>query len=147
MTILCVYCAQKMRILSNMTSADSGFNAFLAQLQEPGKPLISPLRFAEMLHLEQQKLAELAHVHRNTVSRMPASPRLLDFLRDAVRVLAAAFTLAGSADRALYWFRSHPLQDFNYKTPEALVSEGRANAVIQYIENQRQPPFTLTHAH
>jgi uncharacterized protein (DUF2384 family) len=122
------------RIL-NTTAADSGFNAFLAQLQEPGKPIISPLRFAQLLHLEQQKLAELAHVHRNTVSRMPASPRLQDFLRDAVRVLAAAFTLAGSADRALYWFRSHPIQDFDYKTPEALVSEGRANAVIQYIES------------
>jgi hypothetical protein len=78
--------------LNNATAADSGFNAFLAQLQEPGKPIISPLRFAQMLHLEQQKLAELAHVHRNTVSRMPASPRLQDFLRDAVRVLAAAFT-------------------------------------------------------
>ena len=36
---------------------------------------------------------------------------LQDFLRDAVRVLAAAFALAGSADRALYWFRSHPIQD------------------------------------
>ena len=88
-----------------------------------------------MLHLEQQKLAELAHVHRNTVSRMPASPRLQDFLRDAVRVLAAAFTLAGSTDRAMFWFRSHPIQDFEYKTPETLVSEGRANAVIQYIES------------
>jgi hypothetical protein len=119
----------------NATGADTGFNAFLAELQEPGKPLISPVRFAQMLHLEQQKLAELAHVHRNTVSRMPASPRLQDFLRDAVRVLAAAFALAGSADRALYWFRSHPIQDFDYKTPEALVSEGRANAVIRYIES------------
>lgn len=88
-----------------------------------------------MLHLEHQKLAELAHVHRNTGSRMPASPRLQDFLRDAVRGLAAAFTLAGSADRALYWFCSHPIQDFDYKTPEALVSEGRASAVIQYIES------------
>jgi hypothetical protein len=95
------FCAYSVRILTNATPADSGFNAFLAQLQEPGKPIISPLRFAQMLHLEQQKLAELAHVHRNTVSRMPASPRLQDFLRDAVRVLAAAFTLAGSADRAL----------------------------------------------
>jgi uncharacterized protein (DUF2384 family) len=119
----------------NATAADSGFNAFLAQLQEPGKPIISPVRFAQMLHLEQQKLAELAHVHRNTVSRMPASPRLQDFLRDAVRVLAAAFALAGSADRALFWFRSHPIQDFDYKTPEVLVSEGRASAVIHYIES------------
>ena len=117
------------------TVNDSGFNTFLAELQEPGRPIISPLRFAQKLNLEQQQLAELAHVHRNTVSRMPASPRLQNFLRDAVRVLAASFALAGSADRALYWFRSHPIQDFDYKTPEVLVSEGRASAVIQYIES------------
>ena len=28
----------------------------------------------------------------------------------------------------------HPIQDFDYKTPEAPVSEGRASAVIQYSE-------------
>lgn len=116
-------------------SIDSPFAAFLAELQEPGRPLISPVRFAQKLNLEQRELAELAHVHRNTVSRMPSSPRLQDFLREAVRVLAAAFSLADSPDRALYWFRSHPLRDFDYKTPEILVSEGKADAVIRYIES------------
>jgi hypothetical protein len=111
----------------------SAFDAFLAELQEPGHPIISPIRFAQKLKLEQQRLAELAHVHRNTVSRMPGSPRLQDFLRDSVRVLAAAFSLAENPDRALYWFRSHPLRDFDYKTPEILVSEGKADAVIRYI--------------
>src|SRR6185437_14597808 len=82
----------------------SAFEAFLTELQEPGRPIISPIRFAQKLNLEQQRLAELAHVHRNTVSRMPGSPRLQDFLREAVRVLAAAFSLAESPDRALYWF-------------------------------------------
>jgi uncharacterized protein (DUF2384 family) len=117
------------------TLPDSIFEAFLAELQEPGRPIISPLRFAQKLNLEQQRLAELAHVHRNTVSRMPSSPRLQDFLREAVRVLAAAFSLAESPDRALYWFRSHPIRDFDYKTPEVLVSEGKADAVIRYIES------------
>ena len=117
------------------TASQADFNAFLAELQEPGRPIISPLRFAQRLDLEQQRLAELAHVHRNTVSRMPASPRLQDFLRNALRVIAAAFALVGSTDRALYWFRSHPIGDFDYKTPEALVSEGRADAVIRYIES------------
>jgi hypothetical protein len=113
----------------------SAFEAFLSELQEPGRPIISPTRFAQKLNLEQQRLAELAHVHRNTVSRMPGSPRLQDFLREAVRVLAAAFSLAESPDRALYWFRSHPIPDFDYKTPEILVSEGKADAVIRYIES------------
>jgi hypothetical protein len=30
-------CAYELRILNNASAADSGFNAFLAQLQEPGK--------------------------------------------------------------------------------------------------------------
>ncbi|HXR93144.1 MAG TPA: hypothetical protein VN750_22980 [Steroidobacteraceae bacterium] len=116
------------------------FESFLAELQEPGRPIISPLRFAQKLNLEQQRLAELAHVHRNTVSRMPSSPRLQDFLRDAIRVLAAAFSLTENPDRALYWFRSHPLRDFDYKTAEILVSEGRADAVIRYIESLSAGP-------
>jgi hypothetical protein len=85
----------------SVTASHADFNAFLAELQEPGRPIISPLRFAQKLDLEQQRLAELAHVHRNTVSRMPASPRLQDFLRNALRVIAAAFALVGSTDRAL----------------------------------------------
>ena len=130
--------AYNVRIGCSMLSATfpcSPFETFLAELQEPGQPIISPLRFAQKLNLEQQRLAELAHVHRNTVNRMPGSPRLQDFLREAVRVLAAAFSLAESQDRALYWFRSHPIPDFDYKTPEILVSEGKADAVIRYIES------------
>ena len=118
----------------------SPFETFLAELQEPGRPIISPARFAQRLNLEQQRLAELAHVHRNTVSRMPSSPRLQDFLREAVRVLAAACSLSDSLDRALYWFRSHPIRDFDYKTPEVLVSEGKADAVIRYIESLSSGP-------
>ena len=121
--------------MPEISPSQSDFNTFLTELQEPGRPIISPLRFAQRLDLEQQRLAELAHVHRNTVSRMPASPRLQEYLRNAVRVIAAAFALVGSTDRALYWFRSHPIGDFDYKTPEALVSEGRADAVIRYIES------------
>lgn len=121
--------------MSSAVLSHSTFEAFLSELQEPGRPIISPVRFAQRLNLEQQRLAELAHVHRNSVSRMPSSPRLQDFLREAVRVLAAAFSLAESPERALYWFRNHPIRDFDYKTPEVLVSEGKADAVIRYIQS------------
>ena len=46
-----------------------------------------------------------------------------------------AFSLAESPERALYWFRNHPIRDFDYKTPEVLVSEGKADAVIRYIQS------------
>ena len=60
---------------------------------------------------------------------------LTELQEPAVRVLAAALSLADSLDRTLEWFRSQPIRDFDYKTPEILVSEGKADAVIRYIES------------
>ena len=111
------------------------FETFLADIREPGKPWISPTRFAERLHLEQQQLASLAHVHRNTLSRMPSSANLQKYLKDAIRVLAAAADQSGDTQHALFWFQNHPLADFDYQTPDVLVSQGRANDVIDYIES------------
>jgi len=111
------------------------FEAFLSDIREPGKPWISPTRFAERLNLEQQQLATLAHVHRNTVSRMPSSANLQKYLKDAIRVLAAATDQSGDTQQALFWFQNHPLPDFDYQTPDVLVSQGRVGDVINYIES------------
>lgn len=110
------------------------FQTFLAELREDGDIYISPERFAQKLRLEQQQLAALARVHRNTVRRMPRSPQLQGYLREALRVLAAATDLNGNMQQAAFWFRNQPLADFGYKTPETLVSEGRTEDVLRYIE-------------
>lgn len=110
------------------------FDTFLAGLQEGDELYISPDRFADKLDIEKQQLAELAHVHRNTINRMPRSPQLQKFLRESIRVLAAATDFNGNSKKAAFWFRNQPIADFGYKTAEALVSEGRADDVLRYIE-------------
>lgn len=110
------------------------FQSFLAELQEGDELYISPELYAKKLALDKQRLAELAHVHRNTVGRMPKSPQLQKYLRESIRVLAAATDLVGSASKATFWYRNQPLSDFNYKTAEVLVSEGRAEDVLRYID-------------
>ncbi|MGI9303404.1 MAG: DUF2384 domain-containing protein, partial [Gammaproteobacteria bacterium] len=80
-----------------------------------------------------QTLAEHAHVHRNTVTRAPASRGVQDFLREALRVIKAATDLNGDLRKALFWYRNEPLSVFDYRTAERLVSEGRADDVIRYI--------------
>lgn len=110
------------------------FQEFLSELREGDEPYISPARFAAKLHIERRQLAELAHVHRNTVARMPRSPQLQKFLRDAVRVLAAATDVNGSLNSAAFWFRNHPIAEFGYKCAETLVSEGRTDDVLRYLE-------------
>lgn len=111
------------------------FDAFLSSLRDPdvGAGVLSPKRFSEALSVDLQTLAAQAHVHRNTVTRAPASPGLQSFLREAVRVIRAATDLCGDVDQAIFWYRNEPLQPFGYRTPEQLVSEGRANDLIDYV--------------
>ena len=117
------------------TAEVESFRSFVESLQEPDlpAPAVSPKRFSEALNIDLQTLAEHAHVHRNTVTRAPASRGVQDFLREALRVIKAATDLNGDLRKALFWYRNEPLSVFDYKTAERLVSEGRADNVIQYI--------------
>lgn len=101
----------------------------------PGQPVIAPDRFATALQLRQQDLARLAHVHRTTVSEAPANVKLQQFMRDALRVLSAAMSMTGDRDRAIYWYRNTPIPEFKHQTAEHLVSTGRTDAVVSYLQS------------
>ena len=118
------------------------FDAFLSSLQDPELPgpTVSPRRFSQALQIDLQTLAEQAGVHRNTVSRAPASASVQRFLREAVRVIRAATDLSGDVDKALFWYRNEPLQPFGYKTAERLVSEGRSDDVLRYVMSLEAGP-------
>lgn len=111
-----------------------GFMNFLRD-QDVGAAVLSPRRFSEVFSMDLQTLATQAHVHRNTLSRAPGSESVQRFLRDALRAIRAATDLSGDVERALFWYRNEPLQPFGYKTAEQLVSEGRVEDLLRYIES------------
>lgn len=43
--------------------------------------------------------------------------------------------IAGSVEKAIFWFKNNPLATFDYKRPQELVSEGRTEALIRYIQS------------
>lgn len=100
-------------------------------LKEPGQdPLISPARYIAMLKLDIGTFAQHAHVHRNTVTRAPGAASVQSYLRQNIRVLAAALNASGNdLGKALQWFRNEPLPPFAFKTAEQLVADGRATGV------------------
>ena len=112
-----------------------GFDGFIDFLrdQEAGASTLSPKRFGEALSIDVQTLATQAHVHRNTISRTPASESVQKFLRESLRVIRAAHDLSGDVSRAIFWYRNEPLPPFGYKTAEQLVSEGRTEDVLRYV--------------
>lgn len=116
---------------------NKNFECFLDFLrdQETGAAALSPRRFSEVFGMDIQTLATQAHVHRNTISRAPASDSVQRFLREALRVIRAATDLSGDVNRALFWYRNEPLQPFGYKSAEQLVSDGRTEDLLRYIES------------
>ncbi|NZA27221.1 DUF2384 domain-containing protein [Luteimonas sp. SJ-92] len=104
--------------------------------REPGRPYLSPHRIGEALGLQIESLAERARVSRNTPAARPQNESLQHYLREVLRVLAAAEDAAGGdRTRAIFWFMNEPLPDFDYQTPDALVRAGKAQAIIDYIES------------
>jgi hypothetical protein len=43
--------------------------------------------------------------------------------------------VAGDRDRAIYWYRNTPIPEFRHQTAEHLVSIGRTDAVVSYLQS------------
>ncbi|KUZ26827.1 DUF2384 domain-containing protein [Burkholderia territorii] len=112
-----------------------GFDQFMASLRDPAStaPIISARRFAAALHIDIQTLARLAHVHRNTINRLPGAESVQKYLREALRIIRAATDISGDVENALFWYRNEPLPIFDYKTAEQLMSDGRAEDLLRYV--------------
>lgn len=108
---------------------------FVERFREPNTPFLSPSKVGDFFGFRVQELAERAHVHRNTPTARLQAPQLQKYLQDLVRVLAVATEMTGDPERAAFLLRNEPLRSFGYKTADALIQEGRVEAVIAYLES------------
>ena len=107
----------------------------LESMREPGTSRLSPSRLAELLELQQQELAALAGVHRNTLRMHSESPRLQAALRDLVRLLSAAAAIQTDWQRLAFFIKNEPVAAFRHKTLLQVVQEGRTDEAIAYLES------------
>lgn len=82
-----------------------------------------------------QDLASGAHVHRNTLTARPQSPKVQALLQSILRVLSAAAEAFGNREVPLSWMRNEPVPAFRHKTALDLVCEGQTEAVVTYLES------------
>ncbi len=111
------------------------FADILESMREPGTSRFSASSIASILGLQQQDLAELAGVHRNTLRTHPESPRLQAVLRDLMRVISAAMAVQPDLQRAIFLIKNEPIAAFRHKTLMQLVQEGRTEDAIAYLES------------
>jgi hypothetical protein len=103
--------------------------SFLAETSS-ADGLIAADRLSAALHITRAELAVTLGLSRDAVSKTAraAAPATQSRLRDIVE------PRAGSPQQAFAWYRSQPLPSFGDQTAEALVREGRAEAVKRYLD-------------
>jgi hypothetical protein len=109
--------------------------AFMAEIAGDGG-LIAADRLSGVLCITRAELALAIGLSRDAVTktaraRMPATQSRL---RDVVEILNRVRSWSGSPQQAFAWYRSQPIPSFGDQTAEALVKEGRAEAVKRYLD-------------
>jgi hypothetical protein len=100
-------------------------------------PFLSARRVAELLGVTLTELASLIGVARNTLAAKTGARKVDAALSPVVRILAMAGEMAGGEERAAIWFKHQPIPGWAGKTAYDLVSEGKTDKVLAYLEAVR----------
>lgn len=95
------------------------------------------IRLSEKLRLTPSELAKLVGIARNTLGAKSATRKVDASLRPIARILATATEMAGDESRAAIWFKHQPIAAWAGKTACDLVSEGKTDDVLAYLEAVR----------
>ncbi len=98
--------------------------------------LVAADRLSAVLRITRSEFAVAVGVSRDAVAKSSrvVTPATQSRLRDMVEILNRVRAWSGSPQQAFAWYRSQPIASFGDQTAEALVKEGRAEAVKRYLD-------------
>ena len=101
--------------------------------RDPATQRLSPEKVMRLLELQEQELARLASVHRNTMRLHPESPRVQATLNDLLRLLSEVVALQPDLQRAVFFLKNAPIAAFAHKSLLQVFAEGRAVDATAYV--------------
>lgn len=107
----------------------------LSYMDRSGK--IAVERVATGFGMSKSQLAETAGLSRETLYRSERSlgAKTQSRLREMLEIISRVSDWAGGKEQAMAWYRAQPLPAFGGRTPEALVKDGKAAAVRDYLDH------------
>lgn len=92
---------------------------------------------ADLFGVTKNQLAETAGLPQATLSKVSRSEgaRAQARLREVAEILVRVEEWAGGKVQAFSWYRAEPIAAFGGRTAEALVKEGKAAAVRDYLDH------------
>lgn len=122
-----------MALMQKMT-AEAG-PLILSYMDQAGQ--IAAARVADGFGMSKSQLAETAGLARETLYRSErvGAPKAQGRLREMLEIISRVTDWAGGKDQAMAWYRAQPLPAFGGRTAEALVKDGKAAAVRDYLDH------------
>lgn len=107
----------------------------LSYMDRTGRIAIDQL--ADGFGMSKTQLAETAGIARDTLYRAQRSraSKTQGRLREMLEIISRITEWAGGKQQAMAWYRAQPLPAFGGRTAEALVKEGKAAAVRDYLDH------------
>ena len=107
----------------------------LSYMDRAGRIAINQL--ADGFGMSKTQLAETAGLARETLYRVERSraAKTQGRLREMLEIISRVTEWAGGKEQAMAWYRAQPLPAFGGRTAEALVKEGKAAAVRDYLDH------------
>ena len=107
----------------------------LSYMDRSGK--IGIAQVADGFGMSRGQLAETAGLSRETLYRAERSgtAKAQGRLREMLEIISRVSDWAGGKEQAMAWYRAQPLPAFGGRTAEALVKDGKAGAVRDYLDH------------
>lgn len=98
---------------------------------------ISVDRVAERFGMSKMQLAETIGLTREAVYRETRAlgPKTQSRAREMLEIIGRVVGWAGGEKQAMAWYRAEPIPAFGDRTAEALVKEGKAAAVRDWLDH------------
>jgi hypothetical protein len=98
--------------------------------------IVHPKGIANHFHTTMKEVADLAGLSIDAVSKKARANSVNSQarLRDMVMIINRVTPWCGDTFQAYAWYRSEPIPSFDDLTAQALVRQGRADAVMRYLD-------------
>jgi uncharacterized protein (DUF2384 family) len=92
---------------------------------------------ADSFGMSKTQLAETVGLGRETLYKAARNrtPKTQTRIKEMLEIISRVTEWAGGKEQAMAWYRAQPIPAFGDRTAEALVKEGKASAVREYLDH------------
>ncbi|MER9669310.1 MbcA/ParS/Xre antitoxin family protein [Mesorhizobium sp. M0203] len=107
----------------------------LSYMDRAGKIAVGQV--ADSFGMSKGQLAQTVGLARETLYRLERSrtAKTQGRLREMLEIIIRVTEWAGGKEQAMAWYRAQPLPAFGGRTAEALVKDGKAAAIRDYLDH------------